>query len=247
MTERASQKRAEQGGGTAGRGLSGPIVAAPAAGEGGAVAGVRGRPRAAPAARAERRRAILDAALAEFAAHGFAVTRLDDVARRAGVAKGTLYLYFSDKEALFRALVEENISSVLLDADTLVSRFPGTTRDLLERLMALMADRVLDAPAAALVRLMLGEGARFPELAAFYHREVVSHGLALIRQVARRGLDRGELSNDLAVRFPHLVVAPAILAVVWNGVFDAVDPLDARALLAAHRDLLLAGLGWRDA
>ncbi|MFG1401726.1 TetR/AcrR family transcriptional regulator [Xanthobacter sediminis] len=209
--------------------------------------GPRGRPRAAPAARAERRRAILEAALAEFAAHGFAVTRLDDVARRAGVAKGTIYLYFSDKEALFRALVEENISSVLLDAGALVSRFPGTTRELLERLMALMADRVLDAPAAALVRLMLGEGARFPELAAFYHREVVSHGLALIRQVAQRGLDRGELSSDIAVRFPHLVVAPAILAVVWNGVFGAVDPLDARALLAAHRDLLLTGLGWRDA
>ncbi|WP_454918144.1 TetR/AcrR family transcriptional regulator [Xanthobacter sediminis] len=198
-------------------------------------------------AREARRRDILEAALAEFAAHGFAEAKLDLVARRAGVAKGTLYLYFSDKEALFRALVEDTITCVLVDADALVARFSGTTRELLDRLMALMAERVLHGPAAPLVRLMLGEGSRFPELAAFYHAQVVSRGLALIRQVAQRGLDRGELTSDLAVRFPHLVVAPAILAVVWNGVFDAIAPLDTRALLAAHRDLLLQGLGWRDA
>lgn len=201
------------------------------------------RRRAAPMAREARRRAILDAALVEFTTHGFAHTKLDQVARRAGVAKGTLYLYFTDKDALFRALVEANITSVLSDAGSLVAHFPGTTAELLEGLLGLMADRVLEGPAAPLVRLMLAEGARFPELAAFYHREVVSRGLALIRQVAQRGLDRGELKSDLAIRFPQLVVAPAILAVVWNGLFATLDPLDTRALLAAHRDLLLAGLG----
>ena len=82
----------------------------------------------------ERRRSILDAALAEFAAHGFAGTRLDDVARRAGVAKGTLYLYFSDKEALFRGLVQETLTPVLADAGGMVALFPGTTRELLDLL-----------------------------------------------------------------------------------------------------------------
>lgn len=201
------------------------------------------RPRAASSGREARRRAILDAAFAEFSAHGFAEAKLDAVARRAGVAKGTLYLYFTDKEALFRGLVEATITPIFADADTLVALAPGDTRELLDRLIDLMIDRVLDQPAVALVRLMISEGARFPGLAAFYHREVVSRGIALIRQVAQRGLDRGEISSDAAVRFPQLVVAPAILAIVWNGLFVDIEPLDPRALLAAHRDVLLKGLG----
>lgn len=205
------------------------------------------RRRAPAMERTERRQAILEAALAEFAAHGFAQAKLEQVARRAGIAKGTLYLYFTAKEALFRALVEEMIAPVLVDADALVALFPGSTKDLLDRLMALMCERVLERPAASLIRLILSEGPRFPELAAFHHRAVVSRGLALIRQVAQRGLDRGEIDSDLAVRFPHLVVAPAIVAVIWDGLFSEVDPLDVRALLAAHRELLLRGLGWRDA
>lgn len=205
------------------------------------------RPRAASAGREARRRAILDAALAEFSAHGFAEAKLDTVARRAGVAKGTLYLYFTDKEALFRGLVEENITPIFADADTLVALAPGDTAQLLDRLIDLMVERVLDQPAVALVRLMISEGARFPGLAAFYHREVVSRGIALIRQVAQRGVDRGELASDAAVRFPQLVVAPAILAIVWNGLFADIEPLDPRALLTAHRDVLLRGLGWKDA
>lgn len=196
--------------------------------------------------RAERRRAILEAALVIFSQQGFAGARLDDVARRAGVAKGTLYLHFTDKEALFRGLVEESISPVLADAGGIVAVFPGTTRELLDHLLELLAARILDAPAQALVRLMIAEGPRFPELAAFYHREVISRGLALIRQVIRRGIDRDEIVGDIALRFPQLVIAPAILAVVWNAMFAAFDPLDARQLLAAHRDLLLRGLGWRD-
>lgn len=205
------------------------------------------RRRRAPAMdKGERRRSILDAALAEFSAHGFAGARLDDVARRAGVAKGTLYLYFSDKEALFRGLVEENLSPVLADAGGMVGLFPGTTRELLDLLIELLALRVLDTPAQALVRLMIAEGPRFPELAAYYHREVVVRGLGLIRSIVERGIARGEIDNDIAVRFPLLVIAPAIVAVVWNAMFGAFDPLDARAFLAAHRDLMLRGLGWRE-
>ncbi|MFG1192870.1 TetR/AcrR family transcriptional regulator [Xanthobacter flavus] len=205
------------------------------------------RRRRAPAMdKGERRRSILDAALAEFSAHGFAGARLDDVARRAGVAKGTLYLYFSDKEALFRGLVEENLSPVLVDAGGMVALFPGTTRELLDLLIELLAQRVLETPAQALVRLMIAEGPRFPELAAYYHREVVVRGLALIRAIVSRGIARGEIDSDIPARFPQLVIAPAIVAVVWNSMFGAFDPLDVRQFLAAHRDLILRGLGWRE-
>ncbi|MEP9351704.1 TetR/AcrR family transcriptional regulator [Xanthobacter sp. KR7-225] len=193
-----------------------------------------------------RRRAILDAALAAFSAQGFAAARLDDVARGAGVAKGTLYLYFADKEALFRGLVEEMITPVLLDADAFVPLFAGTTRELLDALLEMLIERILDRPAQAIIRLMISEGPRFPELAAYYHREVVARAIALLRQVARRARERGEITSDAAERFPQLIIAPAILAVVWNALFGAIDPLDPRALLRAHRDLLLAGLGWKD-
>lgn len=212
-----------------------------------AEAGAPARRRARPMEKAARRRAILDAALAVFARDGFAGARLDEVARRAGVAKGTLYLYFTDKEALFRGLVEDNIAPVLADADHVVGAFPGTTRELLDLLIGLLTARILDTPAQALIRLMIAEGPRFPELAAFYHREVVARGLALVRQILQRGLDRGEISGDIALRHPQLVISPAIVAVIWNSMFGAIDPLDVRAFLAAHRDLLLRGLGWRDA
>lgn len=193
-----------------------------------------------------RRRLILDAALAVFAANGFAGARLDDVARRAGVAKGTLYLHFADKEALFRGLVEENLSPVLADADDLVALFPGTTRELFDLLIELLAARVIEAPAQALVQLMIAEGPRFPEMAAYYHREVVVKGLALIRAIVERGIARGELDTPLAATFPQLVISPAILALIWNSLFGAFDPIDVRQLLSAHRDLLLRGLGWRE-
>jgi len=168
------------------------------------------------------------------------------VARAAGVAKGTLYLHFSDKEALFHGLVEETIAPVLADADQVVALFSGNTRELLEQLTAILSQRILEAPAQALVRLMIAEGPRFPELAAFYHREIIARALGLVRQIVQRGLDRGEISSDLAARFPQLVLSPVIVAVIWNSLFGAVDPLDARQFLAAHRDLLLRGLGWRD-
>ena len=196
--------------------------------------------------KAERRRAILAAALTVFARHGFAGARLDDVARQAGVAKGTLYLYFADKEALFRGLVEQNFAPVLADADAAIAVFPGSTRDLIDIIIAILSQRVIGTPAEALVRLMIAEGSRFPELAAFYHREVVSRALGIVRAIAQRGLDRGEITSDIAVRFPQLMISPAVVAVVWNGMFGSFDPLDVRAFLSAHRDLLLRGLGWRD-
>lgn len=195
--------------------------------------------------RAERRRVILEAALSVFAEAGYRDAKLDEVARRAAVAKGTLYLYFKDKDALFQGLVEELVTPILIDADALVSAFPGNTRDLLDQLMELLVARILEGPAVTLLRLMMREGYRFPELTTFYHREVVSRGLEVIRKVARHGRARGEFSSDVIERFPQLVVSPALLTIVWNSLFGAIDPLDPRPLLAAYRDLLLRGLEWR--
>jgi AcrR family transcriptional regulator len=199
----------------------------------------RGRPPRAAQESEARRRAILDAALVEFAAHGFAAARLDDVARRAGIAKGTLYLYFADKEAMFEALVRGAITP-LLDNLQQVAALPDVpTRQVLKLLFATFAREVLGSDRKLLLRLLITEGARFPRLVAFYHAEIVTPGLALMRGLMNRAAERGEIANDSAVRFPQLVMAPLLLAIVWDMLFGRVAPLDTEGLIDAHVALLV--------
>lgn len=195
--------------------------------------------------RAARRATILSAALDAFSQHGFGATRLEDVARAAGIAKGTLYLYFPHKQALFEAIVKDMISPVLADAADLLPGFKGGTSDLLALIAEMFIARIHEGPGSGIMRLMIAEGPRFPELAAFHHREVVSRGMALIRAVMERGLARGEITSDAAVRFPQMVFAPALTCVVWNSVFGHLSPLDARAFIHAYMEVLLRGLGGR--
>jgi AcrR family transcriptional regulator len=195
----------------------------------------RRAPKVAPHA---RRQAILDAALSVFAEHGFAAARLDDVAARAGVAKGTLYLYFKDKEALFESLVRSSVAPILETVGRAAAAPDIPAIKVLEMFFALFEKEVLGTQRRLLVRLIISEGPRFPELAAFYHREVVSRGMVLMRGVAQRAVERGEFSADAAARFPQLIVAPLLLAVIWDGLFAKIEPLDVSGLLRAHRDLL---------
>jgi AcrR family transcriptional regulator len=149
------------------------------------------------ARQAERREAILAAALDEFAASGFAATRLDDVAKRAGVAKGTIYLYFRDKESLFQELVRAMLSPMVgaLERAPLAD-LPA--RAVAETIAELFAREIFGTRRKDVIRLILTEGARFPQL----------------------------------------LVAPALVAIVWNGLFDRFSPLDVRELMRAHIDLL---------
>jgi AcrR family transcriptional regulator len=195
---------------------------------------------------AARREAILHAALTVFAERGYEAARLDDMAARAGVAKGTLYLYFKDKEALFEALVRGAVSPILGQASAAAAAPGMKAADVLELLFALFQKEVLGTRRKLLLRLIISEGPRFPVLAEFYYREVVSQGLKLMRAVAQRAVASGEFSSDAAARFPQLIVAPLLLAAIWDGLFSKIDPLDVPALLEAHRDLL-TGSGRRDA
>lgn len=199
----------------------------------------RGRPPRAPQDSEARRRAILDAALVEFAAHGFAAARLDDVAHRAGIAKGTLYLYFADKEALFEALVRGAIRP-LLDNLRQVADLPDVpTRQVLKLLFATFAREVLGSDRKLLLRLLITEGARFPRLVSFYHAEIVVPGLALMRGLMNRAAQRGEIASDAPARFPQLVMAPLLLAVVWDMLFGRIAALDIEGLIEAHVGLLV--------
>jgi AcrR family transcriptional regulator len=185
-----------------------------------------------------RRQAILDAALSVFAERGFEAARLEDVAARAGVAKGTLYLYFRDKEALFEELVRSAVSPIIEAVSKAASAPDVPASAILETFFALFQKEVLGTKRKLLLRLIIAEGPRFPRVAEFYHREVVTRGIGLMRKVAERAAQQGEFTSDAAARFPQLIVAPLILAVVWDSLFARIDPLDVAGLLRAHRELL---------
>src|SRR4051794_28666710 len=184
----------------------------------------------------ERRDAILAAALDEFSAQGFAAARLDDVAKRAGVAKGTIYLYFRDKEALFQELIRSMLTPVVGSLEALRdANVP--MRVFADRLVELFVTEIFGTRRRDVIRLMIAEGRRFPKLAEFYHREVLSRILAAMRALLTRAAARGEAPQALA-KFPQLLAAPGLVAVVWTGLFDRYEPLDVRAMMQAHVDLI---------
>jgi AcrR family transcriptional regulator len=185
----------------------------------------------------ERRAAIVAAAFDEFIARGFAATRLDDVARRAGVAKGTIYLHFKDKEALFEELVRTAIVPLISRLAPPVPP-PGSVREALERFAFTFIQEVATTRRGDLVRLIVAEGPRFPAIADFYYREVVSRGLAVMRSLIELGIARGEIRQPALANYPQIVVAPAMIAVIWKSLFERHAPLDAMAMLRVHLDLI---------
>jgi AcrR family transcriptional regulator len=184
----------------------------------------------------------VDAALALFAEKGFAAARLDEVAARAGIAKGTIYLYFDSKEALFEAVVRARVLPVLDEAGTVAAAYQGSTAELLRALLKKLYAELVGSDLKQILRLLVAEAGRAPHLAAFYHREVLSRGKGLLGAVLRRGVERGEFRRAPALDMPEVVMGPAIMAAVWTLVFQAHAPLDLDAFFEAHVDLALNGL-----
>ncbi|WP_407118596.1 TetR/AcrR family transcriptional regulator [Bradyrhizobium sp. LMG 9283] len=186
---------------------------------------------------AERRAAIVEAAMDEFIARGFAATRLDDIAKRAGVAKGTIYLHFKDKESMFEELVRIVIVPVVARLTTLPPP-AGSVRDLIEAFAGNFLKEVIGTRRGDLVRLIVAEGPRFPSVADFYYREVVSRGIAAMRALIELGIARGEIREKNLAHYPQILVAPAMIAVIWQSLFARHAPLDAREMLRVHLDLI---------
>src|SRR5437899_9883530 len=186
---------------------------------------------------AERRGAIIEAAMDEFIARGFAATRLDDIARRAGVAKGTIYLHFKDKESMFEELISTAIVP-LLGRLVPPPSMSGSVRDALEAFAKVFIQEVATTRRGDIVRLVVAEGPRFPAIADFYYREVISRGLAAMRALIELAIARGEIKQPELARFPQIVVAPAIVAVIWKSLFERHSPLDATEMLRVHLDLI---------
>lgn len=202
--------------------------------------------RATPARRRKeaRPREILHAALEIFTEKGFAAARLDDVAQRAGVSKGTLYLYFSSKEELLKAVVRTALIPNIARAERAAARHAGGSAELLRLLFELAARRVSRSRLSAIPKLVLAEASNFPDLAKFYLDEVIARGFALLGGIVRRGIERGEFRPVDVENTARLLVAPLLFLALWRHSFAKVAPapLDAAAYCRSHLDLTLHGL-----
>lgn len=206
------------------------------------------------ATRRERRKEarpgeLIDAALDLFVEKGFAATRVEEVAARAGVSKGTLFLYFPSKDELFKAVVRENISGRLVEWNNEFEGFEGSTGDMLGYCMNSWWERVGATKASGLTKLMMSEAGNFPEIAAFYQQEVIQPGHTLIRRILQRGMDRGEfrsLDLDYAV---YSVVAPMMFMILSRHSMGVCIPnnveLDPKRYIASQLGFILNGLSLR--
>lgn len=193
---------------------------------------------------AERPQEILEAALAQFVETGFAGTRLDDVARRAGLSKAAIYLYFEDKTALFKGVVQHAVASNVGRMEAMLADHRGPVAPLLPRILEFIADRIEHSPMAAVAKLVLSESRAFPEIGQFYLKEVIGRGLPLMERLIKRGMEQGEFRKVDAFLTVRSMMSPMLLAILWRTVFEPIgaDKLDVQALARHHADLMLHAL-----
>ena len=183
-------------------------------------------------------------ALELFVEKGFAATRLEDVAKRAGVSKGTLYLYFDSKEDLFKAVVREGIVPKLGEAEQLIHGFSGSSSDLMREILHRWWLELGATRLAGITKLMMAEAGNFPELARFYHEEVTQRANAMLTAAMQRGIDSGEfrpLNLEYAAR---ICCAPMVMLLLWRQSAGpcAGDPIDPVVYVETHVDMLLHAL-----
>lgn len=187
---------------------------------------------------------LLAAALDLFVERGFAATRLEDVAKRAGVSKGTLYLYFENKESLFKSVVRTNMLPLLEEAEVMVDQYQGNSADLLRDVILGWWAAVADTKLNGISKLMMAESGNFPELAQFYHAEVITRCDALIVRMLEHGIRSGEFRSIDAVQMKKVIMAPVLMLMLWSESpgpcsIDLISPQD---FLRNFIDLCLNGL-----
>jgi AcrR family transcriptional regulator len=187
---------------------------------------------------------ILEAALQVFAEKGFAGARMDDIAHRAGVTKGTIYLYFESKEAVFKTLVRESIGATLAGVTEAVQSFDGPVRDLIAMALRAMAHLILTSDRVVIPKIIIAESGNFPELARFYREEIIDNGMGLMSGLIARGIERGEFRPVPVQHALRLCIAPVLLAAIWRTTFAQFDaePYDYQGLVDTHLDVLFKGL-----
>ena len=189
-----------------------------------------------------RRNAIIDAGFQEFALQGFTATKLDDVAVRAGIGKGTIYLYFDSKESLFEEVIRKNMFPARDEAVLHAAEFQGTATELLEihfnRSYAFLHQEKMPQ----IVALVMGEASHFPKIADFFFKEIVSSSQELVRNIIKKGVASGEFRADAPIDFTQILIAPAMISAIWRLQFDEHSPLDMEKYAKAHLEFVLRGL-----
>lgn len=193
---------------------------------------------------AERPQEILDAALAQFVETGFAGTRLDDVAKRAGLSKAAIYLYFDDKVSLFQGVIRQAIAANLTAVETMLAHHRGPVAGLLPLILEFMAGRIEDTPMPSIAKLVIAKYRAFPEIGRFYLKEVIGRGLPLLEGLIARGIEQGEFRKVDPAMTVRSIMGAMLLGGLWRTVFEPIgaEKLDVRALARHHADLILHGL-----
>jgi AcrR family transcriptional regulator len=187
---------------------------------------------------------ILEAALAVFAEKGFAAARMDAIAARARVSKGTIYLYFPSKEAIFRALVREMLAPQLAHFADLARAHRGPIAPLLANILRMLGRFITTSDRVVLPKMVIAEAGNFPDLARIYREEIIERGLALFGGLLRTGIENGEFREIPIQHGVRLCIAPLLLAAIWRTIFARLDPIpyDYEGLIEAHIANLLRGL-----
>jgi AcrR family transcriptional regulator len=208
-------------------------------------------PTAQPAPRWRRRKAarpaeIVAAAYAIFSERGYAAARLEDVAARAGVSKGTLYLYYANKEELFKAVVRTSIAPLIVETRAVIESSSQDSATLLGEFLRIWWNRYGGTRLAGITKLVVGESGNFPEMARFYNEEVVSGNQELITTILKRGMARGEFRQLDVDAVAHSVMAPLVLKSIWA---NSIEPccggaaaMDPDTFIAHHLEMVLRSL-----
>lgn len=194
-------------------------------------------------AKERRRQVLLEAALDEFFERGFAAARMQDVAARAGVSKGTVYLYFDSKTDLFRALVEA-FAMPNLDRIDALARSTPTFAELMTRLAAFAPDLVGRSRLPKLMKVLVGDSHAFPDVVSAYRRDIIDRVIAALTAAVERAVASGEIATRDAHLTARLIVAPIAMSGLWQAVFagSGGPPVDLERLFALHADTLTSAL-----
>lgn len=194
----------------------------------------------------ERPAEITAAAMAAFAENGYSATRVDDVARRAGVSKGLLYRYFETKEDLFKAVIRGFVSPRVREITQAADNPEMSVTEFLRGPFLTRVQRIPRSPLKILLRLMVSEGPKHPDLTAYYWQQVIEPALKALHRLIERGVQNGEFRRSALNDYPQLLVTPVLFSTLWNVVFARHHTLDTDRLLQGHIELILAAIAAPD-
>lgn len=187
---------------------------------------------------------ILAAAVDLFCERGFAATRLEDIAARAGLSKGAIYLYFEDKSSLLKAIIQETGAGNVALIRTATDAHTGPVAPLLRQILEIIADRIRTSPLPKIMKLIIAESRAQPELGRHYLENVINQALPIVQSLIERGIASGEFRPVDAGLTVRCFIGPMLLAAIWSSVFEPIGapPVDAAALARQHADLIIRGL-----